>query len=327
MNGSLSKGGTAIVVFAFLLTSSARAQNGQAASTKQEPDSAAQKRNAEETATKSKAEKAHLESGNNAMHDAQGIRQQLQTATGADRSALLAKMNADYQTAVTEYKEALKNTIAEDGDSIQSFGLIRLLRNGQITEEKAIEMVTQDKNVPTIVSNLGIAYGASGDFEDAIPALQEALLSKQDAATYMALGTDFAELGKLQDAQAACDKVSAATPTATNIQASCYKNIGIVLSNRGKLGDATPPLQKATQLNPNDALAWKLLGDSLSNGITTRQENGKLVYIIPPGTIEAYQKCLQLEPTGPFASQVKAVLDGFSQLPKASTSAGTSNTP
>lgn len=319
MNRSLTKAGTAFVLFAFLLAGFARAQDEQTAPTKQETGAAAEKKKVEETAGKFKLEKAHLENGNNAMHDAQAIRQQLQAATGAERSALMTKMNADYQAAVGEYKEALKNTIAEDGNSIQPFGLIRLLRNGQITEEKAIEMVTQDKNVPTIVSNLGIAYGASGDFEDAIPALQEALLSKQDAATYMALGTDFAELGKLQDAQATCDKVAAANPTATNLQASCYKNIGIVLTNRGKLSDATPPLQKATQLNPNDALAWKLLGDTLSNAITTRQEGGKLVYIIPPGTIQAYQRYLQLEPNGPFAGQVKAVLDGFAQLPKAST--------
>lgn len=325
MNAPLVKVGTLVVVFAFVLAGFAEPQAGQSAPAQQQTDAAAEKAKAEETANKSRLERAHLLNGNNAMHDAQAIRQQLLAAPEADRSALLAKMNADYQKAVAEYKEALNNTIAADADSIQTFGLIRLLRNGLITHEKAVEMVTQDKNVPTIVSNLGMAYSGAGDFDHAIPALEEALLSKPDPATYMQLGTDYAELGKVPEALATCDKISAANPAATNVQASCYKNIGIVLTNRLKLADASGPLQKATQLNPNDAVAWKLLGDSLSNGITTRQQSGKLVYVIPPGTIEAYQKYLQLDPNGPFAAQVKAVLDGFAQLPKASSSAGSSN--
>jgi hypothetical protein len=82
------------------------------------------------------------------------------------------------------------------------------------------------------------------------------------------------------------------------------------------LADAVAPLQKATQLNPQDALAWKLLGDALTNTITSKPEGGKTVYFIPPGTIEAYQRCLQLEPDGPYAEQVKAALEGFAQLTK-----------
>ncbi len=81
----------------------------------------------------------------------------------------------------------------------------------------------------------------------------------------------------------------------------------------------TAPLQKATQLNPRNAPAWKLLGDALSSTITTREENGKLVYVIPPGTIDAYQEYLQLEPNGQYAGEVKAVLDGFAQLPKSTS--------
>jgi hypothetical protein len=42
------------------------------------------------------------------MQDAQAIRQQLQTATNYQNSTLLAKMKADYQTAITEYEQAWK---------------------------------------------------------------------------------------------------------------------------------------------------------------------------------------------------------------------------
>jgi tetratricopeptide (TPR) repeat protein len=291
-------------------------ENLQADAAKQGTDTAAENKKGDEAAKRSKLEKTHLSNGNNAMHEAQAIRQQIQTATGDQRSALLAKMNAAYQTAITEYQEALKNTTIADENKITDVGLLRMIRNGLIDEQKAADMLIQDKNLPVILSNLGMAYSGAGDYEHAIPMLQDAALSKPEPGTYMQLGTDLAEVGKFPEASATCDKISAPDPTATDIQAACYRNIAVVMMNQKKPADAAVPLQKATQLNPGNALAWKLLGDALSSGITTREENGRIVYVIPPGTIDAYQKYLQLEPNGHYAGEVKAVLDGFAQLTK-----------
>ena len=333
------KAGTAVLLFAPQLVAMAAArpdrfpgnvlnadtldtrlqENAQADAAKQGTDAAAEKKKAEDAANKSKLMKIHVNNGNNAMHDAQAIRQQIQAATGDQRSGLLAKMNTDYQTAITEYQEALKNSVFADEDAIGPVGLIRLLRNGLISQEKEAAMTVQDKNFPVILSNLGMAYSGVGDYQNGIPVLQEALLAKPEPGTYMQLGTDLAEVGKSQEASATCDKIPAPDPTATDIQAACYRNIAVVLMNQGKPADAAAPLQKATQLNPRNAPAWKLLGDALSSTITTRQENGKLVYVIPPGTIDAYQKYLQLEPNGAYAGEVKAVLDGFAQLPKSTS--------
>lgn len=291
-------------------------ENHQADVAKQGTDAAAEKKKTEDAADKSKLEKTHLTNGNNAMHEAQAVRQQIQTATENQRSALLAKMHTAYQTAITEYQEALKDTLTADEDAIQTFGLIRLLRNGLIDHQKAVEMTVQDKNFPVILSNLGMAYSGVADYQDAIPMLQEAALAKPEPATYMQLGTDLAEVGKLPEASATCEKIPAPDPAAAGIQAACYRNIAVVLINQGKSAESAMPLQKATQLSPGNALAWKLLGDALSSGITTQEENGKIVYVIPPGTIDAYKKYLQLEPNGQYATEVKAVLDGFAQMPK-----------
>jgi len=177
-------------------------------------------------------------------------------------------------------------------------------------------MLVQDKDLPVILSNLGIAYGGVGEHQEAINVLQQAAILKPAAGTYMELGTDFAQVGKMPEATATCDKILTVDPAARDMQAGCYKNIAVVLTNRGKLADAIAPLQKATQLNPQDALAWKLLGDALTNTITSRSEGGKVVYVIPPGTIEAYQRYLQLEPNGPYSGQVQAALEGLAKLTK-----------
>jgi hypothetical protein len=86
--------------------------------------------------------------------------------------------------------------------------------------------------------------------------------------------------------------------------------------NEGKLAEAIAPLQKATELNPPDASAWELLGDALSRTISTKSENGKIVYVIPTGTIGAYEKYLHLGPRGPYAGQVQSALEEIARLTK-----------
>lgn len=305
----------------FLFASSAGAF--QASHAVQDSEAARQKQIHEEAAQRAKLLKSHMAAGNQAMDDARAIRQQLPTASGDQKSALTAKMNADYQTAIAEYQEALKNARTSDGNAIQPIGLIRLLRNGLISEQKAIEMEVQDKNIPIILGNLGMAYSGARDYENAIPLLQESIVTQPGPATYMQLGTDLAEVGRLPEASATCDKIAIADPSSIEVKGACYRNIAVVLMNQNKPAQAVVPLQRTTEINANDALAWKLLGDALSNGITTRQEQGKIVYIIPPGTVEAYQKYLQLDPTGPYTSQVKLELEGFARLAKGEATSGT----
>ena len=285
----------------------------------QEPDIKTAKKTEVEALKRSELVKPHFANGNQAMLDAKTIRQQLQAATSDQKPALLAKMKADYQTAITEYEQALQDADVRDENDVRVIGLVGVIRNGLVSQQKAVQMLVQDKDLPVILSNLGLAYSGVGRYEDAITMLQQAAVLKPVAGTYMELGTDFAQVGKMPEATAACEKILAADPQAKNMQAGCYKNVAVVMTNKGKLADAIAPLQKATQFNPQDALAWKLLGDALTNTITSKSEGGKTVYVVPQGTLEAYQRYLQLEPNGPYAAQVQAALEGLAKLTKAAT--------
>ena len=279
------------------------------------------------TATKTKDDavkrselmKPHFANGNQAMQEAKAIRQQLQMATSDQKPKLVARMKEDYQTAITEYEQALEETEVRDENGLQVIGLIGVIRNGLVSRQKAVDMLVHDKDLPVILSNLGLAYGGVGQYQVAINTLEEAAKLKPAVGTYMELGTDLAQVSKTPEATAACDKILTVDPTAKNMQAVCYKNVAIVLTNKGKLLEAIAPLQKVTLLNPQDALSWKLLGDSLSNTITSKSQDGKIVYVIPPGTLEAYQRYLQLDPNGPYAGQVKSALEGFAQFTKPPT--------
>ena len=279
------------------------------------------------TATKTKDDavkrselmKPHFANGNQAMQDAKAIRQQLQTATSDQKTSLLARMKEDYQTAITQYEQAIEEAEVRDENGLQVIGKIGVIRNGLVSQQKAVDMLVQDKDLPVILSNLGLAYGGVGQYEVAINTLEQAAMLKPAVGTYMELGTDLAQVGKMSEAIAACDRLLTVDSTAKNMQAGCYKNVAIVLTNKGKLLDSIAPLQKVTLLNPQDSLAWKLLGDSLLSAITSKSQDGKIVYLIPPGTVEAYQRYLQLDPNGPYAGQVKSVLEGLAQFTKPPT--------
>ena len=263
--------------------------------------------------------KPHFANGNRAMQDAQAIRQQLQMVTNEQKPALLSQMKADYQTAIKEYEQALQEIEVRNENGVQVIGLIGVIRNGLVSRQKAVDMLVQNKDLPVILSNLGLAYSGVGEYQEAITVLEQAAILKPTAGTYMELGTDQAQVGRMQEAAAACDKVLTVDPAAKNMLAGCYKNIAIVLTNKGNLADAITPLQKATQINSQDALAWKLLGDALTNTIISKSEGGKVVYVIPPGTIEAYERYLQLEPNGPYAGEVQAAVEGLTKLTKVPT--------
>ena len=258
--------------------------------------------------------KGHVNKGNDALHDAQAIRKQIPAAKPAEIAGLQAQMKSDYKTAIDEYQAALNILVTGDTNSVGAMGLIGVQRNGLVDQQKATQMLVQDKNVPVLLTNLGLAYSGAEDYVEAINVLQQATTMKAAPSTYMQLGTDLAAVGKVSEGMATCDKIPSADPAATDLQVGCYKNIAILLSNANRMPEAVAPLQKATQLNPKDALAWKMLGDALSNSITTKEEKGKTIYVVPPGTIEAYEEYLKLEPNGMYAGQVKETVAGLAQL-------------
>ncbi|MGH9709073.1 MAG: tetratricopeptide repeat protein [Candidatus Acidiferrales bacterium] len=238
----------------------------------------------QEAANKFKEMKTHFDNGRHAITDAAATKQQLKTSTADQKATLQTQLNTDYQTAVTEFEQAQQS--APD----------------------------KDPNLPTILENLAAAYDGAGKYPEAVDALQKAVAMKPTPGLYMQLGTDLARVGKIPEAVAACDKAATLDPTSKAVEEGCYKNIGVVLVNSGKMKDAMDPLQKATELNPKDADAWYMLGNALTAQVDTKKEGGKDVYVIPPGTTEAYQKYLELEPNGPHAAEAKAALESLAQL-------------
>jgi tetratricopeptide (TPR) repeat protein len=123
------------------------------------------------------------------------------------------------------------------------------------------------------------------------------------AAYYNNLGQAEARTGQLDESVKAYDLAAQQNPTGA---AQYYYNQGAVLTNSGKVDEANAAFDKAIAADPNKAEAYYQKGVNLINKATTDPKTGK---VIPaPGTEEALNKYLELQPTGQFAEGAKSML-------------------
>ncbi len=258
-----------------------------------------QEKKQQEAANQFKNMKGHVDAGVAALSSAEDLRKQLKAAPADQKSAIQDQLKTTYQTAVTELQQAEQASAANPRDT---------------------------KNHAIILSDLGVAYSDSGRYDEAVTSYQKAIELNPQPGYYNGLSSSLANsaatqtdpaaaTAKIADAGAACDKASALqTPPNPGDTARCWKNIGIVLSNKGDLKNAIAPLQKATQADPKDAQGWYLLGSAFTGTIDSKQEGDKMTYIIPPGTNDAYQKCIDADSNGPYAAQCKTMLDSLASM-------------
>ena len=249
----------------------------------------------QDQAGKFKDMQTHFLVGRAALDDWDTVHKTLNATPADQRGPIQDKLAVDSKTAIAELQLAEQGVQAKDV-----------------------------KNHAIVWSNLGQAYDRANQPEEAVDAYQKAIDLQPNASFYQNQSTALANVAvastdpktaqdKLAAAGADCDKAAALDP-ASGAAKTCWKNIGVVLSNKGDLKDAIQPLQKATQADPKDAQAWFLLGSAYTGTIDSKQEGDKMTYVIPPGTSDAYQKCVDADPSGPYAAQCKTMIDTLTAM-------------
>jgi tetratricopeptide (TPR) repeat protein len=150
---------------------------------------------------------------------------------------------------------------------------------------------------------------AVDDYQKALDIKQKALESgtkkpedsKILAAYYNNLGEAEGKAGKLEDAVKAYTQAAQVNPDGA---AGYYYNAGAVLTNAGKVDDAIAAFDKCIAADPNKADAYYQKGVNLIGKATLQGDK----MVAPPGTAEAFQKYLALQPTGPYADVAKQML-------------------
>jgi tetratricopeptide (TPR) repeat protein len=225
--------------------------------------------------------KTHFDAGIAALTQAQTAKADMAKAPADQRDTMKAQVTDLSGKAVTEL-EAAKSAAPE-----------------------------KDANLHLIWARLGDAYDVAGRPDDAANAYRQAVALKPTPGYYNNLGGILGRNNKIDEAMAAFQKSAELDPPNA---AQAYRNAGITLYNAGKMKEAVEPLKKATELDPKSAQAWYLLGAALVGAMEYKQKGDKMEVVVQPGTVEAYQKAVELDPNGPYGQQAKQGLEALAQI-------------
>jgi tetratricopeptide (TPR) repeat protein len=175
---------------------------------------------------------------------------------------------------------------------------------------KASEM---DPKQIAVWSRLADAYVNSAskktgpDFDAAMAkgmeAYQKAIeLNPNDAGLHNNYALALSKAKKFPEMQAELEKAAQIDPTKAG---QYYYNLGATLVNAGQGEASGAAFKKAIEIDPNHADSYYQYGVFLV-GKATISADGKVTPV--PGTVDAFQKYLQLAPTGQFAESAKSML-------------------
>lgn len=176
--------------------------------------------------------------------------------------------------------------------------------------EKASEIDPMQHVVWSHLADAYISRGAAkngaeqaADFQKGVEDYQKAIaIQPNDPAYHNNYALVLARTKKLDEAKAELTKAAQLDPPQAG---KYYYNLGAVLVNTGQMDQASEAFQTAIAKDPNYADAYYQYGIVLMGKATT-DATGKLVP--PPGTAEAFQKYLALQPNGPNAQPAKDML-------------------
>ena len=225
--------------------------------------------------------KGHFDAGTAALDQAKQTRAQMDKLPKDQQASMQGQLDTTSGTAITELKAAVDGT----------------------PEDSA--------NRHIVLAKLGDAYETDGKFAEAAENYAKAVSLHPDPGYYNNEGNCLARIGKVDDALTAYQKAIELDPMNT---AMYWRNFSVGLYNTGRIKESVDPLQKATAADPKSAQAWYLLGAALVNTMDFKQDGDKVVPVMKPGTIEAYQKAIELDPNGPYGTQAKQGLEALQAM-------------
>jgi tetratricopeptide (TPR) repeat protein len=208
--------------------------------------------------------------------------------------------------------EAIKKQEAVKKENEKIGGLNALLKQAHDAMQannwdQAIQIMQQatqqDATHDLLFGTLGDAYLGGKKYPEAIDAYTKAIqLDPNKAGWHNNLAQAYAKSNQADKAVEEYDKAASLEPANAG---TYYFNEGAVLTNQGKVDLANTAFDKAIAADPNKADAYYQKGVNLMGKATTGKD-GK--YVPAPGTVEAFNKYLELQPDGKYAQSAKEMI-------------------
>jgi tetratricopeptide (TPR) repeat protein len=160
--------------------------------------------------------------------------------------------------------------------------------------------------------NLGYGQAGLKKYDDAITSYKKAIdletaAKKQRPGVLglanAGLGEIYARTGKVQDANAAYDAAAKADPTNAALH---LRNEAVIFFQENNAAAQVAAADEAIKVDPNQAILYYIKGQGLVQNATVDPKTQRIV--LPPDCTAAYQKYLDLAPTGPYAQEVAGIL-------------------
>jgi tetratricopeptide (TPR) repeat protein len=202
----------------------------------------------------------------------------------------------DYDTAIAAMNDA--NQVDPSRDLVW----FKLGDYERLSAPKQTDPAEKQKRYEAAVAD----YQKALELKQATPDKDPAAQAKALAAYYNNLAEAYYKAKKIDDAVKNYEMAAQVDPTSL---AQSYFNIGAVLTNSGRADEANAAFDKVIAADPTRAEAYYQKGLNLLGKATLQGDKT----VAPPGTAEAFQKYLELAPTGPNADSAKALLTSLGQ--------------
>src|SRR5436305_2750170 len=167
----------------------------------------------------------------------------------------------------------------------------------RLSAPKQTDPAEKQKRLDSAVAS----YQKAVELKKAVVNDKDPSAAKNLAAYYNNLADAYYKDKKVDDAVKTYEMAAQVDPSST---AQSYFNIGAVLTNSGRADEANTAFDKCIAADPTRAEAYYQKGLNLLGKATLQGDKT----VAPPGTAEAFQKYLELSPTGPNAQSAKDLL-------------------
>lgn len=206
-------------------------------------------------------------------------------------AAKVASDAGDYDTAIADLNAA--NAI----DATRDLIWFKLGDAYRVSATKQTDSAEKQKRLDSAVAS----YQKALQLKQAATNEKDPNATKTLAAYYNNLAEAYGKAGKIDDAVKTYEQAAQADPSAA---AQYYFNMGAVLTNAGKADQAIEAFDKCIAADPTKAEAYYQKGVNLLGKATLQGDK----MVAAPGTAEAFQKYLELVPTGGHSEEAKAML-------------------
>jgi tetratricopeptide (TPR) repeat protein len=172
-------------------------------------------------------------------------------------------------------------------------------------------------NEALLWTNLAFAQAGEQKYDDAITSYQKAITLEKAvskprldvvAVAEAGLGEAYARNGKIPEATAAYDASAKDDPTRAGMQ---LRNEAVIFFQMHNSDAQVAAADEAIKVSPNDPILYYIKGQGLVGNATIDPKTNRIV--LPPDCQAAYQKYLELAPTGQFADEVAGILQQAGQ--------------